>query len=61
LRLFRAPPGGWSFTDDHSKLLGEMRLIRKSAPERNVAQGPIRLKHVLGGQFDAAPDHEGVG
>jgi hypothetical protein len=48
LRFFRASPGGWSFTSDHSELLAEMRLIRKSASKGDVAQGRIGLKHVLG-------------
>jgi hypothetical protein len=38
-----------------------MRLIYESASQRNVAQRPIGLKHVLGSQFDATPDHKGVG
>jgi hypothetical protein len=38
-----------------------MRLIYKSASQRNVAQRHIGLKHVLGSQFDATPDYEGVG
>jgi hypothetical protein len=38
-----------------------MRLIRESAAERNIAQRHIGLKHILGSQFDPAPDHEGVG
>ena len=61
LRLFRASPGGWSFTGDHSKLLAQMRLVRKSAFKRNFAQGHIGLKHILGRQFDTTPDHKGVG
>jgi hypothetical protein len=38
-----------------------MRLIDKSDLKRNVAQRHIGLKHVLGSQFDATPDHKGVG
>jgi hypothetical protein len=38
-----------------------MRLIHKSTFERNVAQCHIGLKHVLSSQFDATPDHKGVG
>ena len=56
-----APPGSWGFPGDHSKLLAQMRLIRKSASHRNIAQGHIGPKHVLRSQFDTAPDHEGVG
>jgi hypothetical protein len=37
-----------------------MRLIYKSTSKRNVAQWHIGLKHVLGSQFDATPDHKGV-
>jgi hypothetical protein len=48
LRFFRASPGGWSFTSDHSKLLAQMRLVRKSASKRNIAQGDIGLvEHLL--------------
>jgi hypothetical protein len=38
-----------------------MRLIHKSTSKRNVAQRPMGLKHVLSSQFDATPDHKGVG
>jgi hypothetical protein len=38
-----------------------MRLIDKSTSKRNVAQRHIGLKHVLGSQFDATPDHKRVG
>jgi hypothetical protein len=38
-----------------------MRLIDKSTSKRNVAQRHIGLKHVLGSQFDATPNHKGVG
>jgi hypothetical protein len=38
-----------------------MRLVCESALQRNVAQGGIRLQHVLGGQFYATADHECVG
>ena len=37
-----------------------MGLIHKATSKRNVAQWHIRLKHVLGSQFDATPDHKGV-
>jgi hypothetical protein len=38
-----------------------MRLIDKSASKRNVAQRHIGLKHVRSSQFDATPNHKGVG
>ena len=38
-----------------------MRVIDKSGSKRNVAQRHIGIEHVLGSQFDATPDHEGVG
>jgi hypothetical protein len=38
-----------------------MRLINKSASQRDVAQRGIRLKHVLSGQLDPSPDDEGMG
>ena len=38
-----------------------MRLIYKPTSKRNVGQRHIGLKHVLGSQFDATPDHKGVG
>jgi hypothetical protein len=60
LRPFCASPGGWSFTGNYSKLLAQMRLIRKSACKRNIAQGHIGLKHVLGSQFDPTADDESV-
>jgi hypothetical protein len=43
LRPFRTSPRGRSFTANHAKLLAQMRLIRKSASERNIAQGHIGL------------------
>ena len=61
LRPFCASPRGWSFTSNHSKLLAQMRLIRKSASKRNIAQGHIGLQHILGSQFDPTPDHKSVG
>ena len=61
LRPLRASPGGWSFSGDPSKLLAQMRLVRESASKCNIAQGHISLKHVLRSQFDATPDHKGVG
>jgi hypothetical protein len=61
LRPFCASPRGWSFTGSHSKLLAQMRLIRESASKRNIAQGHIGLKHILGSQFDATSDHKGMG
>jgi hypothetical protein len=60
LRSFRASPGRWSFPNDHAKVLAQMRLIYKSTAKRNVAQWHIGLKHMLGSQFDATPDHKGV-
>jgi hypothetical protein len=42
-------------------VLGQVRLVGESASQRNVAQGRIRLQHVSRGQFQATPDHEGVG
>jgi len=38
-----------------------MRLIYKSASKRNVAQRHIGIKHVVSSQFDATPDHKGMG
>jgi hypothetical protein len=38
-----------------------MRLIYKPTPKRNVAQIHIGIKHVHSSQFDATPDHKGVG
>jgi len=58
---FRTSPGGWSLPNDHSKMLAQMRLIHKATAKRNVAQTHIGLKHVFGSQFDATPDHKGVG
>jgi hypothetical protein len=60
LRPVCASPRGWSFTGNHSKLLTQMRLIRKSASKRNIAQGHIGLQHILGSQFDATPNHKGM-
>jgi hypothetical protein len=42
-------------------MLAQVRLIYKSTSKRNVAQRHIGLQHVLGSQFDATPDHKGVG
>jgi hypothetical protein len=61
LRPFCTSPGSWSFPCNHSKVLAEVRLIDKSTPQRNFAQGHIGLHHVPGSQFDATPDHKGVG
>ena len=61
LRPFCASPRSWSFTSDHAKLLTQMRLIRKSASKRDIAQGHIGLQHILGSQFDPTPDHKSVG
>jgi hypothetical protein len=61
LRPFRASPGRRRLPSDHSKVFAQMCLIHKSTSKRNVAQRPIGLKHVLGSQFDAAPDHKCVG
>ncbi|SRR6266481_2978207 len=61
LRPFRTSPGGWCFPNDRSKVLAQMRLIHKSTSKRNVAQRHIGLKHVLRSEFDATPDHKGVG
>ena len=58
---FRTSPCSWRFPGDHSKVVAQMRLIRKSTFERDVAQRHIGLKHVLGSQFDATPDHKAVG
>jgi hypothetical protein len=38
-----------------------MRLIYESTSKRNVAQRHIGLKHALSSQFDATPDHKGMG
>jgi hypothetical protein len=38
-----------------------MRLVCESALQRNVAQGGIRMQHMLGGQFYATADHKSVG
>jgi hypothetical protein len=61
LRPFRTSPRGWRFPSDQSKVLAQMRLIHKSTFKRNVPQRHLRLKHVLRSQFDATPDHKGVG
>jgi hypothetical protein len=37
-----------------------MRLIRKAAAQRNLAQIRLGLKHVSGGKLQPAPDHEGM-
>jgi hypothetical protein len=58
---FRTSPGSRRFPGDHSEVLAQMRLIYKSTSKRNVAQRHIGLKHVLGSQSDATPDHKGVG
>jgi hypothetical protein len=42
-------------------MLAQMRLIHKATSKRDVAQRHIGLKHVFGSQFDATPDHKGVG
>jgi hypothetical protein len=60
LHFLRTSPGGGRLADDGSKVLGQMRLVHESTSERNIAQGHVGLKHVLGGQFDATPDNEGV-
>jgi hypothetical protein len=60
LRFLRTSPGGGRRAGDRSKVLGQMRLVRESTSERNIAQGPVGLKHLLGSQFDATPDNEGV-
>jgi hypothetical protein len=61
LRLFRTSPGGRRFPNDHSKVIAQMRVIHKSTPKRDVAQRHIGLQHVFGSQFDATPDHKGMG
>jgi hypothetical protein len=61
VRAFRTSPGGWSFPGDRSKVLAQMRLIYESTSKRNVAQRHIGLKHALSSQFDATPDHKGMG
>jgi hypothetical protein len=38
-----------------------MRVIHKTTTKRDVAQGHIGLQHVFGSQFDATPDHKGMG
>jgi hypothetical protein len=38
-----------------------MRVIHKSTTKRDVAQRHIGLQHVFGSQFDATPDHKGMG
>jgi hypothetical protein len=35
-----------------------MRLIRKSALERDIAQGRVRVQHVVGGHLEPTADHE---
>ena len=42
------------------ELLAQVRLVGKAAPQRNVTQGRIVGKHVLGGQFYATPHQENV-
>jgi hypothetical protein len=62
-RRLRAPqpsPGSGRFTRDLTKVFAEVRLIREAASQRNVAQGSVRIQHVLGSQLKASPDHERV-
>ena len=57
----RAAPRCRALTREFQEAPRQMRLIRKSTFKRNVAQRHIGLKHVLSSQFDATPDHKGVG
>jgi hypothetical protein len=42
------------------EVLAQVRLVREAAPDRNVAEGSVGLKHVLSGQLHATPDHKSV-
>jgi hypothetical protein len=42
------------------EVLAEVRLIGEAAPDRDIAQGSVGLKHVLSGQLHPAPDHKSV-
>jgi hypothetical protein len=43
-----------------SKVLAQVWLVGKSAPQRYITQGRFSLQHVLSRQLDATPDHEGM-
>ena len=55
-----AAPGSRRFSRYLSKELAQVRLIHKPAAQGNIAQGCLGLQHVLSGQLDAAPNHEGM-
>ena len=60
VRSVHTSPGGWGLARGLPEVLAQVRLVAEAAPQRNVAQGRIGRKHVLGGQFQAASHDERV-
>ena len=53
-------PGSWTHAGSSSEAIAQVCLIYKSALQRDVAQRRVSLQHVLSGQLQATPNHEGV-
>jgi len=61
VRLVRTSPRRRGLARGLPKVLAQMRLVGEAAPQRNVAQGRIGVKHALSGQFHAPSHDERVG
>src|SRR5687767_7260466 len=53
----RPPPCPGAFPSEPAEQAGQVRLIRESAVQRNLAQGSIGRQHEPLGTLDATTDH----
>jgi len=53
-------PDRWGLARGLPEVLAHVRLVGEAAPQRNVTQGRIGRKHVVGCQFDATSHDERV-